>query len=297
MPDAPANGITLHYDTFGDPDGEPLLLVMGLGAHMISWDEVLCDALAARGHYVIRYDNRDVGLSTHLERAGLPDIGTALSQAIASEAVAAPYTLWDMADDAAGLLDHLGLDAAHVAGVSLGGMIGQCLALRYPQRVRSLTSIMSSTGERDLPPAHPDAAAILLTPAPRDRDGYVEHMVGIARILAGGRFPPEEARVRRRAAVVFERNLDGAGIARQLVAGLATAGRRDALATVDVPTVVIHGSDDPLIPLAHGEATAAAIPGAVLIVIEGMGHDLPTGAWGQLVEAITRNTAAARRAA
>ena len=297
MPDAPANGITLHYGTFGDRDGEPLLLITGLGAHMISWDDVLCDALAGRGHYVIRFDNRDVGLSTHIDWAGVPDLGTALAQAIAGEPVAAPYTLWDMADDVAGLLDHLGIDAAHVAGASLGGMIGQCLALRYPHRVRSLTSIMASTSERDLPPARPEAAALLLTPAPADRAGYVDHMAGVARILAGARYPPEEERVRRRAEAVFERNLDGAGIARQLVAGLAAAGRREALGAIDVPTVVIHGSDDPLVPPAHGAATAAAIPGAELIVIDGMGHDLPTGAWGQIVEAITRNTAAARRAA
>ncbi len=293
MPIARTNGIEIAYETFGPPDGRPLLLIMGLAAQMILWDDEFCSALAARGHRVIRFDNRDVGLSTKLDAAGMPDAAAAMQAALLGERIAAPYLLRDLAADGVGLLDALGIPAAHVVGASMGGMIAQTMAITYPARVLSLTSIMSTTGERSLPPARPEAAAVLLLPAPADRAGNVERAVHIFRTIGSPGFPFDEARVRDLAGRSYDRCFSPAGAARQLVAILASGSRREALAAVTIPTLVIHGRDDPLIPLEAGLDTARAVPGAELLVIDGMGHDLPRAAWPEIVERIGALTARA----
>ena len=291
MPHARANGIDLFYDTFGDPDASPLLLVMGLGAQMIQWDEGFCAALADAGHHVIRFDNRDVGMSTTLEHLGMPDVTAAFRAAARHEPVDAPYRLHDMAADAVGLLEALGIEAAHVVGASMGGMIAQAMAIEHPARVRSLTAIMSTTGHHSLPPARPEAMAALLMPVARDRAGNVERAVRISRIIGSPGFPLDEERLRLKAGHAFDRGFHPAGPARQLVAVTASGNRRRGLREVRVPTLVIHGTDDPLIPLECGRDIAACVPGAEMLEIAGMGHDMPRAVWPRLVDAIAALTA------
>jgi pimeloyl-ACP methyl ester carboxylesterase len=291
MPRARANGMEIEYESFGDPEDAPLLLVMGLGAQMILWHEEFCDALADRGFHVVRFDNRDVGLSTKLDHAGLPDLMGALAAAGQGQPVEAPYRLRDMADDAAGLLDALDLESAHVVGASMGGMIAQTLAIEHPGRVRTLTSIMSTTGDPSLPQAKPEAMAVLLTPAPTERAAAIEHGVRLWRTIGSPGFPFDENEVRALAARAFDRGPSPAGVARQLVAIVASGSRRDALAAVRAPTLVIHGAADPLIPVEAGRATAAAVPGAELVEIDGMGHDLPRLLWPTFIDAIAKHAA------
>ena len=291
MPRAAANGLQIEYQTFGEPDDPPLLLVMGLGAQMILWHEEFCAALAERGHYVVRFDNRDAGMSTKLDHAGFPDVLGALSAAAQGRRVDAPYRLCDMADDAAGLLDALDLESAHVVGASMGGMIAQTLAIEHPGRVRTLTSIMSTTGDPSLPQAKPEAMAVLLTPAPTERAAAIEHGVRLWRTIGSPGFPFDENEVRALAARAFDRGPSPAGVARQLVAIVASGSRRDALAAVRAPTLVIHGAADPLIPVEAGRATAAAVPGAELVEIDGMGHDLPRLLWPTFIDAIAKHAA------
>ncbi|MGI8926379.1 MAG: alpha/beta fold hydrolase [Tepidiformaceae bacterium] len=292
MPNVTANGIQIEYDTCGDPAAPPLLLVMGLGAQMIAWDEGFCQLLADRGHYVIRFDNRDVGLSTRFDAAGTPDLGAMMAARAAGEPIThAAYLLNDMADDAVGLLDALNIPAAHIVGASMGGMIVQAIAIRHPQRVLSMTSIMSTTGHPSLPQAKPEAMAVLLSPRPDDREAMLDQAVAAARTIGSTGFPFDEERVRARAARSFDRAFYPAGMARQMVAITASGNRRDALRDVKLPTLVIHGAVDPLVPVEGGHDTAACIPGAELLIIEGMGHDLPTGAWPRIAEAISAVTA------
>jgi pimeloyl-ACP methyl ester carboxylesterase len=294
MPRARANGIELAYETFGAKGAPPLLLVMGLGSQMLLWPEEFCEALAGRGFCVIRFDNRDVGLSSRIDEAGMPDVGAIVAALMQGRPVtSAPYLLSDMADDTAGLLGALGLPGAHVVGASMGGMIAQTLAIRHPGRVRSLTSIMSTTGDPALPPARPEAMAVLMTPAPTGREAYLEYSVHVWRTIGSPGFPFDEKGVRQTAERVFERGIHPAGVARQLVAILASGSRKKALAGVRAPTLVIHGAADPLIPVEGGRDTAASVPGAELLVIEGMGHDLPRGAWPRLLDAISRHAEAA----
>jgi pimeloyl-ACP methyl ester carboxylesterase len=282
-----ANGIDLVYDTFGEATAPPMLLVHGLGVQMIGWDEEFCAALADLGHWVIRFDNRDIGLSTKFDKAGIPDILAMMQGA----PIQPPYTLRDMAADAAGLLDALDIKSAHVVGVSMGGMIAQEMAIGYPDRVRTLTSIMSSTGDPKLPPPRPEAAALLITPTPTDREGYFEHSLQISRVLSGPGFPLDEERALRRAGSFFDRGLNPAGTMRQLAAILGSGSRREALTAVRVLGLVIHGDADPLVPVECGIDTAEAIPGAELLIIEGMGHDLPPAVWPRVIEAIVRHEA------
>jgi pimeloyl-ACP methyl ester carboxylesterase len=282
---APANGIEIAYQTFGDPSDPTLLLVMGLGAQLIHWPEEFCELLAARNFHVVRFDNRDVGHSTKLDDAPVPD----LMALAAGDAGAASYTLDDMADDAVGLLDHLGVDAAHVAGASMGGMIAQTLAVRHPQRVLSVCSIMSTTGNRDVGQARPEALAVLMTPVPEDRDGYIEFHVNAFKAIGSPGFPFDEEFLRWRGGATFDRSVYPAGFRRQFAAIIASGDRTQALGQISAPTVIIHGSDDPLITVSGGEATARAIPGAKLVVIPGMGHDLPRGAWTDVIDAIAAN--------
>ena len=283
---ARANGLELCYDTFGDPQAPPLLLIMGLAAQMIAWDDEFCAQLAARGYRVVRFDNRDVGLSTHFTQAGLPDVMSAFAAAMQGQPVTAPYTLRDMAADAVGLMDALGIDAAHVVGASMGGAIGQTLAIHHSSRLRSLTSIMSTTGAPGLPPPTPQALAVLFKPTPTDQAGYFESYVQTWKVLRAGSFPLDEARDLARAGQNFARGLDPAGVARQLAAILASGSRKQALAEVTVPTLVIHGDADPLVPVACGIDTANSVPGAQRLIIKGMGHALPISMWPQIIDAI-----------
>jgi pimeloyl-ACP methyl ester carboxylesterase len=240
---------------------------------MLSWPDEFCMTLAARGHYLIRFDNRDVGLSTHLYAAPQPDILAAFRGDFSSVA----YRLTDMAADAAGLLDVIGVDSAHIVGVSMGGMIAQTLAIVYPERVRSLTSIMSTTGDPAVGQPSEAAMGALLAPPATSREEAIERNLAAYRVIASPGFPLDEERVREIAARSYDRCYDPVGAGRQLVAVLASGDRTQALRGVRVPTLVIHGAEDPLVHVSGGQATAAAIPGAELVVIEGMGHDLSPG--------------------
>ena len=295
MPTLSANGIRIAYEEFGDPGATPMLLVMGLGAQMILWREDFCETLAGRGYRVIRFDNRDVGESTWMDDLGMPDVLAVLGAVAAREPVAAPYLLRDMAADAAGLLAALAIERAHVVGASMGGMIAQTLAIEHPERVRSLTSIMSSTGNPDLPPPRPDAMGVLLTPPPPDREGAIERGVMVFRTIGSPGFPFDEAEIRSLAERSYDRGINPVGVARQLVAILASGSRVDALRALRVPALVVHGVDDPLVPFAAGQDTAHAIPDAALLAIEGMGHDMPRPLWPRLIDAICDVAARADR--
>ncbi len=283
-------GIDLCYDTVGEADGEPLLLIMGLGSGMHWWDDAFCELLAERGFYVVRFDNRDVGRSSRITTSPRPRP----VNAILGDRRSAGYTLGDMARDAVGLLDGLGIDAAHVAGVSMGGMIGQTMAIRHPDRVRSLTSIMSSTGGRWVGRPTLGALSALFTRRPTEtREGFVEASVPIWRRI--GSPPPlfDEDRVRRMAGVSYDRGVDPVATARQLVGVLASRDRTASLRDVRLPALVIHGAEDPLIDVSGGRATAKAIPDSEFLVVPGMGHDLPAPLWSTFVDGIERT---ARRA-
>jgi pimeloyl-ACP methyl ester carboxylesterase len=287
MPQVHANGIQVEYQTYGSANDPALLLVMGLGAQMTRWDDALCNLLAAAGLHVIKFDNRDVGLSTHLTSAGLPNLPAIAAALARGDEPDVAYTLSDMGADGFGLLDALGIERAHLCGASLGGMIVQTMALDAPQRVRSLTSIMSSTQDPSLPAARPEAAAVLQAPPATSRDDAIERAVNASRVIGSPGHPAEPELLRRRAGDDYDRAFNPSGVARQMAAAMAATGRRRArLAALSIPTLVIHGADDPLVPLACGEDTAAAIPGAQLLVIDGMGHDLPVTLHGRIADAI-----------
>lgn len=291
MSSANANGISIEYETFGDPSDRPLLLIVGLGAQLIHWDNELCQDLSKSGHFVIRFDNRDSGLSTKFDEAGVPNPMEVIGKLMQGEKITPPYTLSDMADDAVGLLDSLGIEKAHVCGMSMGGMIAQTIAVRYPSRTASLISIYATTGNRKVPPPTPEVFGLLVTPPPIEREAYIEHMLRLFKTLTGPGFPMDEKWTRRILAESYDRCFYPPGMARQLVAILTQENRVPALANVTAPTIVIHGTSDPLVPVEGGKDTAEAIPGAQLLLIEGMGHDLPHGgAWPGIVEAIVAHT-------
>ena len=283
---AKSNGIELCFDTFGDPAAPPLVLIMGLAAQMIAWDDDFCAALAGRGYHVVRFDNRDIGESTWFADAGVPDVQGAFMAAMQGKPVPAPYLLSDMADDVVGLLDALGVASAHIVGASMGGAIAQTLAIHHPERVRTLTSIMATSGAPGLPPPTPEAMAMLFRPPPTTQAAYFEGYVQTWNLLRAGSFPLDEARDLTRAGQNFARGLNPAGVARQLVAIVASGSRKGALAGVRVPTLVIHGDVDPLVPLACGVDVAESVPDAKLLVIKGMGHALPISMWPQIIDAI-----------
>jgi pimeloyl-ACP methyl ester carboxylesterase len=290
---ARANGIDLCYEIFGDDSAEPMLLIMGLGAQMIHWDDDFCRQLAARGFRVIRFDNRDIGQSSKLtggKRLGPVEL---LKLRFLKIPVAAPYRLHDMALDVIGLMDALGIKSAHLVGASMGGMIAQEVAISFPERVRSLTSIMSTTGNPKLPPPTREAAAVLMAPPPKTREEYFERFAQTWKVLRVGSFPQDEALDRSRAERTFERGLNPAGVARQLRAVLASGSRKERLASVKAPTLVIHGTVDPLVPPEGGKDTAASIPGARLLMIAGMGHALPIPMWPEIIGAIDKHAHAA----
>ena len=286
-----ANGIELAWDSFGDPDAPPLVLIMGLGAQMVGWDDAFCARLAeAGGHRVIRFDNRDIGHSTHLPHLGVPDIQALMMQAMAGKPLQVPYTLRDMAADCIGLLDALNIERAHVVGASMGGAIGQELAVHHPQRMRSFTSIMSTTGNPALPPPTPEAMAVLFSPTPTTFEAYLPHYKKVWHVLRGPDFPLDEARDAERAQLIFLRGLNPGGVARQLAAIFASGNRKPALRDVRVPTLVIHGDADPLVPVACGVDVADAIAGAKLLRIPRMGQALPISMWPQIIDAIAAHT-------
>jgi pimeloyl-ACP methyl ester carboxylesterase len=286
-----ANGIQIEYETFGKPDSKPLLLIMGFAGQLILWDDKLCEQLAQQGHYVIRFDNRDVGLSSKIEEAGVPDIMKTIESLMQGEAVNPPYTIEDMADDTVGLLDALGIEKAHVCGISMGGMIGQTIAVNYPQRITSLISIYSSMGDPKDPPPQPEAFQALIAPLPEGRREIIEHAVNVFRVIAGPGFSFDEEWQRKIVTQAYDRSHYPQGLIRQFVAILSQKNRKPALASISLPTLVIHGTDDPLVPLECGKNTAATIPHAELLIIDGMGHDLPHGgAWPQIVDAIVSHT-------
>lgn len=283
MPTIAVNDIEICYESFGPEDAPPLLLVMGLGAQMTVWSPGLISELLERGFRVIRFDNRDIGLSS--KTAGdPPDVMALYAKSAAGEPVDAPYSLSTMAADAIGLLDALGISAAHVAGASMGGMIVQMMAIEHPERVLSMTSIMSTTGARDVGQPDPSAIGALLAPPPSTRDEAIAAGVATSQIIGGSLF--DEADARSRAAESYDRCFHPAGPAFQIAAIAATGDRTERLREVDIPTLVVHGREDSLVTLSGGEATAAAVPGADLLVFSKMGHDLPELYWPKLTDAI-----------
>ena len=283
-------GVTLCYEGFGDPDDTPILLIMGLATQMIAWHEDFCRQLAERGFYVVRFDNRDIGRSTHFDFSP-PSVGQMLRRRVGSE----QYTLSDMALDTGELLRRLEIAPAHVVGASMGGMIGQMLAAEHPGLVRSLTSIMSTTGNRWQGQPAPSVYPYLLRPPPRDRDGYIERSAEIFGLVGSTGFPRDEQYIRERAGRAYDRGFDVRAGGRQLGAIIASGDRTRKLAEIKAPTLVIHGTVDKMIRPSGGRATAKAIPGARLMMIEGMGHDLPRGVWPQIIDAVAEHARAATR--
>ncbi len=288
MPTTTANGVTLYYETYGSPQDPTFLLVNGLGSQMIHYQPEMCRQLVEHGFQVVVFDNRDVGLSSKTD-APPPNVVELLGRIGTGGTVGTDdvsYTLSDMAADGFAVLDAVGAEAAHIAGMSMGGMIVQRMAIDGPERVLSMTSIMSTTGDREVGHATPEAAAVLVTPSPPDRDGYIEHTVKTRTIISGTHQPHDDWRVE--AGETYDRMFHPVGVAHQLAAILADGDRTEQLAELDVPTLVIHGPLDTLIALSGGEATAAAIPGAELLVIDDMGHDLPREIWDEVLTAMAK---------
>jgi pimeloyl-ACP methyl ester carboxylesterase len=289
MPTATNGSYQIYYEVLGSADDPAVLLVCGFTGQLISWRDDFCKLLVDQGYRVIRFDNRDVGLSTKTEGPG-PNLGAIRDAVRSGEDPAPPYSLADMASDAVAVLDDAGVERAHVMGVSMGGMIAQRIAIDHPGRVASLTSVMSTPSNRD-GRATPEAMAALTTPPPSDRDGYVEHSVATARVYSGPHF--DETDQRELAGAAYDRCFHPRGAAFHMAAIMAAPDRTPQLELLDVPTMVIHGRIDPLIQLDGGEATAAAVPGAVLRVYDDMGHDFPRALWPEYVEDLT---SVARRA-
>ena len=294
MPNVRANGIRIEYDTFGDRASSPLLLIMGHSAQMIAWDEELCREFVRKGFYVIRFDNRDAGLSSKMDEASVPYIMDVYNLISQGKEIEAPYTLDDMADDVMGLLDALHIAKAHICGASMGGMIAQIMAIRYPRRVLSLTSMMSATGNPELSTPKPDNGDFQFKPPPKDRETYIAHAVEVCRIIGSPGFEFDEERVRRWIVEEYDRCFCPQGSVRQLLAIIKGGNRKPELSTVTVPTLVIHGAEDLLVPVEWGKDTAEAVPGSELLIIEGMGHDLPRQVWPRIVGAIAANAKKAK---
>jgi pimeloyl-ACP methyl ester carboxylesterase len=281
--------LELCYETFGDRSDPALVLIMGLATQMIAWRDEFCEGLAARGFFVVRFDNRDVGRSSRLDHLPVPTVW----QLLRRDKRAASYTLEDMAEDVVGLLDHLGIERAHVVGASMGSMIAQTLAVTQPDRVSSLVSIMGNTGARMSGQPTLRTSKALLGVPPADRDGYVEHMAETFTLIGSPGFERDDAELRQLAGTSFDRGRSPAAGARQLAAILASGDRTKRLRGIATPTLVIHGKADKLVRPSGGRATAKAINGAELLEIPGMGHDLPRDAWPQIIDAIVANAARA----
>ncbi|MGE4589928.1 MAG: alpha/beta fold hydrolase [Acidaminococcaceae bacterium] len=289
MSNVEANGIRIEYETFGEESDPALLLIAGNGVQLLFWEATFCELLAKKGLFVIRFDNRDAGLSTKFDEAGVPNFLAAIKEVSEGKSIAAPYSLDDMADDCIGLLDALHIEKAHICGASMGGMIAQVVAYRHPEHVLTLTSIMSNTGSPNTPQGKPEALAAVIAPSPTEREGYIAHNMNVWQKIWSPGFPFEEKRAKTFLEKSYDRSFYPAGGVRQNIAILACGDRTAALSSIVVPTLVIHGSDDPLIPVEAGEETARVIPGADLLIIEGMGHDLPIGVWMKIADAISQH--------
>jgi pimeloyl-ACP methyl ester carboxylesterase len=285
--------IELEYELIGPEGGAPLVLVMGIGAQLVHWPDGLCAAIAARGFRVVRFDHRDVGLSTKLAHAGVPPVPALIARRLCGLPVTAPYTLADMAEDVVGLCDALGFDRAHVVGASMGGMIAQAMAIAHPRRVRTLTSMMAHSGELRFSFGHPRAMAALLGGPVQSREEAMARAESFYRAVGGRGFPFDVAYVRARAARSYDRCYYPAGFARHLAAVVASLPRTPALRTLAVPTLVLHGTDDRLVLPLAARALARSIPRATLRFIDGMGHDLPEGAWPAIADAVAAHARAA----
>lgn len=302
-PPGPGGKLHVEYESLGDPRHPAILLIMGLGMQLTGWPDDFCQGLVARGYRVVRFDNRDCGLSARAPGRRRVNLLLTMAAAALGLPVRTPYTLEDMAGDAVGLMDTLAIERAHIVGVSMGGMIAQVLAARFPQRVLSLTSIMSSSGNRRVSrPSKPARKALLSRPAdPADPESVIDHLVEMFGVIGSPGFPAAKEELRQRVGRSVRRAYDPAGTARQLVAVIASGDRRKLLRTIAAPTLVIHGASDPLVPVAAGRDTAQHIPGASLLVIDGMGHDLPAALLPRLVQAIAdhcdRSAVAAPKAA
>jgi pimeloyl-ACP methyl ester carboxylesterase len=286
---ASANGIRICYETFGDPAAPPLVLIMGLAAQMIVWDDEFCRRLAAEGFWVIRFDNRDIGHSTRFDDARTPRFPEMLLRSVTKVRAGVPYTLRDMAADTLGLMDALGITAAHVVGASMGGAIAQELAIDAPQRLRSMTSIMGPTGNPKTSRPQPKAMAVLGKRVALDREGYVRDYVQTWAVLAGDQLPFDPQRLARQGGASYDRGINPAGVARQMTAIIASGNRLARLRGVRVPTLIIHGTSDPLVPPSAGREAAATIPGARLVLIEGMGHYFPPELWPRIIGEIANH--------
>ena len=286
---ARANGIDICYEIFGEASAEPMLLIMGLGGQMVLWDDAFCEQIAVRGFRVIRFDNRDVGQSSKFTGGKRLTWLELLKLRFLKIPVTAPYTLRDMAEDTIALMDVLGIRSAHMVGASMGGMIAQEIAITFPERVRSLISIMSTTGNPKLPQPAREAISILMAPPPRSRDEYIARFERNWKVLRAGRFPEDEALDSSRAERIFDRGLNPAGVGRQIRAVLASGSRKERLRKVKAPTLVIHGTADPLVDPKAGQDTAVSIPGAKLMMVQGMGHAIPMAKWPEIIDAIDKH--------
>lgn len=295
MPTAKANGLTIAYETSGDPRDPTILLVMGLGAQLTLWPDAFVEALAASGLHVVRYDNRDVGLSSDFDSLGVVDMNEVMMKALAGRPVDPPYTVADMAADGIGLLDALGIESAHVVGLSMGGMIVPHMATKHAGRVDSMTVVMSSSGRRGLPPGKPEAVKMLMTrPMSNDRAEILRHSLALRRAIAGPAYPENEADLRAKVERQIDRRYYPQGVGRQYHAVIADGDRTNLLKSVKVPTLVIHGSDDPLLPVECGRDVAAAVPGAVMHEEPGMGHEIPGALCQKLAAKIAAHCKAAK---
>jgi pimeloyl-ACP methyl ester carboxylesterase len=279
--------VEIEYEVIGE--GQPLLMVQGFAGQLVMWDDELCAAFVDRGFQVIRYDHRDIGKSTYFDDLGIPDIVGSLVRAYTKRPVSAPYTLYDMADDGIGILDHLGIDRAHVFGCSMGGMVAQCMAIRHPARLKSVTSVMSTTGARWASIPRPRALRAMLKRPPRDAQGAARQLVDFFRVVRGPRFAFDEDRLFELGKRVHSRAFHPQGAARHLAAIAATGDRTPGLKKVELPFLVIHGTHDPLVPVLGGVATHRAVKGSRLKLIQGMGHELPSGAWPMITGAVARH--------
>jgi pimeloyl-ACP methyl ester carboxylesterase len=295
MPKAYVNKIYLEYDTFGESSSEPVLLISGLGAQMIRWYDEFCVKLANEGFFVIRFDNRDVGLSKKFDKIGKPDLIGAVIAMSKGEKIVSPYTLDDMAMDAVGILDVLKIEKAHIIGASMGGMIAQLVAINHPERVLTLTSIMSTTGNPELPPPNKEILIDFLKPLPDDFDDMIDQKLEGRRKLNGKIFPFDDKAERKDLIKTYRRSSYSDGISRQIMAILAATDRRKALSQLEIPSLIIHGTGDLLIPVEGGLDTADSIPNSERLIIKGMGHNIPKILWRRMIKAFKRNTVRSKK--
>lgn len=284
---ANSNGLKLNFDSFGDPNNPAIILIMGLGTQMIFWHDGFCKQIAALGFWVIRFDNRDIGKSSWLDSEKMPGKLSTLSNLLFNRRLKTPYLLDDMADDTLGLMAALKIESAHLVGASMGGMIAQCIALKMPNKVKTLTSIMSSTGNRSLPKPQPSVSLKLVARIPKSADAYLTHTLSLWRLIHGAHYPFNTEDMTKLLQQAFHRGVNPNGVIRQFCAIIASPDRTQALANLKIPTLIVHGDMDPLVPLQCGIATANAIPNAKLRVFKGMGHTLPQPLWCEIIDEIS----------